>query len=36
MKTSKLFVIANVKELRTYVILEFTAVISEHLVVLAS
>jgi hypothetical protein len=36
MMTTNLFVIANVKQLRTYVFLEFYCIISEHLGVLAS
>ena len=34
--TINLFVIANVKQLQTYVVLEFYCLFSEHLVVLAS
>jgi len=36
MMTTNLFVIANVKQLRTYVVLEFYSHFSEHLEVLAS
>ena len=36
MTTTNLFVIANVKQLRTYVVLEFYCLFSEHLGVLAS
>ena len=36
MMTSNLFAIANVKQLRTYVVLEFYCLFSEHLGVLAS
>jgi hypothetical protein len=36
MMTTNLFVIANVKQLRTYVVLEFYGSLSEHLGVLAS
>ena len=34
--TTNLFVIANVKQLRTYVVLDFYCLFSEHLGVLAS
>ena len=34
--TTNLFVIANVKQLRTWVVLEFYCLFSEHLAVLAS
>ena len=34
--TTNLFVIANVKQLRTYVVLEFYCLFFENLVVLAS
>ena len=36
MMTTNLFVIANVKQLRTEVVLEFYCLFSEHLGVLAS
>jgi len=36
MMTTNLFVIANVKQLRTYVVLEFYCFFPEHLGVLAS
>jgi hypothetical protein len=36
MMTTKLFVIANVKQLRTQVVLEFYCLLFKHLVVLAS
>ena len=36
MMTTNLFVIANVKQLRTYLVLEFYCLFSEHLGVLAS
>ena len=36
MKTTILSVIANVKQLRTYVVSEFYCLFSEHLAVLAS
>jgi len=36
MLTTNLFVIANVKQLRTYVVLEFYCFFAEHLGVLAS
>ena len=36
MMTTNLFAIANVKQLRTYVVLEFYCLFSEHLCVLAS
>jgi hypothetical protein len=36
MMTTNLFVIVNVKQLRTYVVLEFYCLFSEHLGVLAS
>jgi len=36
MMTTNLFVIANVKQLRTYVVLEFYCLFTEHLGVLAS
>ena len=36
MMTTNLFVIANVKQLRTEVVLEFYCLFSEHLAVLAS
>ena len=36
MMTANLFVIANVKQLQTYVVLEFYCLFSEHLGVLAS
>ena len=35
MVTTNLFVIVNVKQLRTYVLLEFQCLFSEHLVVFA-
>ena len=34
--TTNLFVIANVKQLRTYVVFEFHCLFPEHLAVLAS
>ena len=36
MMTTNLLAIANVKQLRTYVVLEFCCLFSEHLGVLAS
>ena len=36
MMTTNLFVIANVKQLRTYIVLEIYCLFSEHLGVLAS
>ena len=36
MMTTDLFAIANVKQMRTYVVLEFYYLFSEHLGVLAS
>ena len=36
MMTTNLFVIANVKQLRTYVVSEFYCLFSEHLAVLES
>jgi len=36
MMTTNSFAIANVKQLRTYVILEFYCLFSEHLIMLAS
>jgi len=36
MMTTNLFVVANIKQLRTWVVLEFYCLFSEYLVVLAS
>ena len=36
MMTTNIFAIANVKQLRTYVVLEFYCLFSEHLGVMAS
>jgi len=36
MMTTNLFVIANVKQLQTYIVLEFYCLFSEHLGVLTS